>query len=236
MRKTLALLFGLTALAGPMLVTSAYAASQDEEEARGRAQADAEKRKKQKEKEWDTSQADLPSVKNAGPCPFVKVLYDAARYQEFKEGRETPAATGFTGEIGDIAAACQYKGTEPIKVQVAIRFDLGRGAAADGRSKDYRYWVAVTRRNASVIARQEFAVKGDFPAGKDRISVTDKVDGIVIPRGDSGTSGENFEILVGFDVTPQMAEFNRLGKRFRVNAVAPAAVAQASPSGTTAAK
>ena len=32
------------------------------------------------------------------------------------------------------------------------------------------------------------------------------------------TSGANFEILVGFDVTPQMAAFNRLGKRFRPNA------------------
>ena len=32
------------------------------------------------------------------------------------------------------------------------------------------------------------------------------------------TSGANFEILVGFDVTPEMAAFNRDGKRFRLNA------------------
>ena len=51
-----------------------------------------------------------------------------------------------------------------------------------------------------------------------------------LPRGDATTSGENFEILIGFDVTPQMAEFNRLGKRFRVNAVAPTAVAAAAPA------
>lgn len=237
MRKTLALLFGLTALVGPVLVTTmAYAASQEEEEARGRAQADAERKKKQKEKEWDTSQADLPSVKNAGPCPYVKVLYDAARYQEFKDGREAPASTGFTGEINGLSATCQYKGVEPIKVKVNVHFDLGRGPAAQGRSKDFRYWVAVTRRNNSIIARQEFAVKADFPEGRDRVVVDDSVDGIVIPRADATTSGENFEILVGFDVTEQMAEFNRLGKRFRVNAVAPAAVAAAAPSGTPAAR
>ncbi len=237
MRKTLALLFGLSALAGPLLVTTvAQAQSPDEQEARGRAQAEAERKKKQKEKEWDTSQAQLPSVKNAGPCPFVKVLYDAARYQEFKDGRESPAATGFTGEIGGLSASCQYKGTDPIKVQVDVRFDFGRGAAAEGRSKDYRYWVAVTRRNNSIIARQEFAVRADFPSDKDRISVVDKVDGIVIPRADGTTSGENFEILIGFDVTEQMAEFNRLGKRFRVNAVTPSAVAAATPSGTPAAR
>jgi hypothetical protein len=43
-------------------------------------------------------------------------------------------------------------------------------------------------------------------------------------------SGSNFEILVGFEVTPEMAEFNRLGKRFRVNAVAPLASATPAPA------
>ena len=41
---------------------------------------------------------------------------------------------------------------------------------------------------------------------------------IIIPRANNTISGSNFEILVGFDVTPQMAEFNREGKRFRITA------------------
>ncbi len=56
-----------------------------------------------------------------------------------------------------------------------------------------------------------------FQPGQDRLYVTDKVQSIVIPRGAVNTSGANFEVLVGFDVTPQMAAFNREGKRFRVN-------------------
>ena len=54
--------------------------------------------------------------------------------------------------------------------------------------------------------------------GQDRVYVTDTVQSITIPRGAVNTSGANFEVLVGFDVTPQMAAFNREGKRFRVNA------------------
>jgi hypothetical protein len=54
---------------------------------------------------------------------------------------------------------------------------------------------------------------------------TEDVTGIVIPRADVHVSGANFEVLVGFDVTPQMAEFNRNGERFRVNAAAPQAQA-----------
>ena len=50
-------------------------------------------------------------------------------------------------------------------------------------------------------------------------------------------SGSNFEILVGFDVTPEMADFNRLGKRFRVNAGGDVEVTKtASAAGTPSAR
>ena len=64
-----------------------------------------------------------------------------------------------------------------------------------------------------------------FPAGADRTMVRESVSGIVIPRANIDTSGANFEILIGFDVTPEMAAFNRDGKRFRVNAGKPAGAA-----------
>ncbi len=98
---------------------------------------------------------------------------------------------------------------------------------AQGSAKDYHYWVAVTERNSMVIDKQEFTVHANFPAGADRVFVEDKVLGIVIPRAKATTSGGNFEVLVGFDVTPQMAAFNRDGKRFRANALA-TSVASAS--------
>jgi len=98
-----------------------------------------------------------------------------------------------------------------------VLFTLGKGPQATSDSKTYRYWVAVTDRNKEVIAKEYFDLPVKF-GGKERVDVTDELDGIVIPRAAATTSGSNFEVLVGFDVTPQMAEFNRLGKRFRVNA------------------
>ena len=44
---------------------------------------------------------------------------------------------------------------------------------------------------------------------------------------DAKVSGTNFELLVGFDVTPEMADFNRQGKRFRPDAGETAQVAAA---------
>jgi hypothetical protein len=187
-----------------------------------RKQEQDDAKKKKKDKDWGDNQAALPQLRNAGPCPFVKTLYDAGRYVEFKDNREASANVGFTGEVQGISAGCQYKEDQPITVSMDILFELGKGPVAQGSSKTYHYWVAVTDRNRDVIARQNFDLPVNFPAGKDRVFVTDSISSVVIPRGSATTSGANFEILVGFDVTPQMAEFNRQGKRFRVNAGATA--------------
>jgi hypothetical protein len=181
-------------------------------------QAEDAARKSKAKKEWEDPQARLPALKNAGPCPFVKVLYDAARYQEFEGGREASNAVGFTGEIQGVSAFCEYKGDEPIKVQMEVLFAMGKGPAAQGDAKTYRYWVAVTQRNEAVLAKQYFDLPVEFPPGQDRVSVTEEFKNLIIPRAKATTSGANFEILVGFDVTPEMAAFNRDGKRFRVNA------------------
>lgn len=185
----------------------------------GRQEQDDEEaaKKKKRDEEWNQPSAPLPALRNAGPCPYVKVLYDAARYHEFAGGQESSNSVGFTGEIQGVSAACEYKDEQPIKVQTKILFTLGKGPQAHGDAKTYRYWVAVTDRNKEVIAKEYFDLPVKF-GGKDRVDVTDELDGIVIPRAAATTSGSNFEVLVGFDVTPEMAAFNRAGKRFRANA------------------
>ena len=170
----------------------------------------------------ESGPASLPSVRAAGPCPYVKVLYDAGRYVEFKDGKEASASVAYTGEIEGLSAGCAYKNDQPISVGVRLLFGLGRGPSAHESRKTYRYWVAVTDRNRGVLAKQYFDLPVSFPSGQDRVSISQDVSGITIPRADVKVSGSNFEVLVGFDVTPAMAEFNRQGKRFRANAgVAP---------------
>ena len=190
--------------------------------------ADDPAAKKKKDDEWGDKQAPLPALRNAGPCPYVKVLYDAARYVELKDNREAAAAVGYTGEIQGLSSSCQYKGDEPIKVEMEVLFGLGKGPQAPSSQKTYRYWVAVTDRNQEIIAKEYFNLPATFPAGADRTLITDKVYGISIPRARATVSGSNFEVLVGFDVTPEMVAFNRDGKRFRPNA-AVTATAAATP-------
>jgi hypothetical protein len=192
----------------------------------GGASSDDDKKKKD---DWGDKHSPLPTIQNAGPCPFVKVLYDAARYVELKDNREQFSAVGYTGEIQTLSSVCQYKNVDPIHVQMEILFALGRGPEAEGSTKTYRYWVAVTDRNHAVLQKVWFDLPVTFPAGEDRVSKIDTINRIVIPRQDAKVSGANFEVLVGFDVTPQMATFNRDGKRFLSDIGHAAQVAAANP-------
>jgi hypothetical protein len=78
--------------------------------------------------------------------------------------------------------------------------------------------VAVTDRNREILAKEYFDLPVTFAAGQDRVMVNESLEGITIPRVDQKVSGSNFEVLIGFEVTPEQAAFNRDGKRFRVNA------------------
>jgi len=161
---------------------------------------------------------DAATKTNSGPCPRAFALYDAARIVDFGGQPEQFANIRFTGEVDSIRSLCRYYDTEPIEADLEIQLSLGRGPAAGQASATYEYFVAVTRKNIDVINKQVFPLSVTFPAGADRVTVTERIDRIVIPRGSETTSGENFEIITGFVVTPEQRQFNAEGKRFRVSA------------------
>jgi hypothetical protein len=223
MRRSL--IIAAAALIGAVATLPATSYAQSRRPNSGDQQQDDQNKKKKQKEEWGDTQAPLPQLRNAGPCPYVKVLYDAGRYVEFKTGKEASADVGFSGEIQSISAGCAYKDDEPITVVMQILFELGKGPQAEGSTKNYRYWIAVTKRNQALIEKKYFDLPVKFQPGQDRVYVTEDVAQVTIPRAGLTTSGSNFEILIGFDVTPQMAAFNRDGKRFRLNAGANVAAA-----------
>ena len=69
-----------------------------------------------------------------------------------------------------------------------------------------------------MIEKQIFPITINFPAGENVVRATESVGEIIIPRANDTTSGANFEIIVGFVLTPEQIAFNADGKRFRVSA------------------
>lgn len=154
---------------------------------------------------------------NAGPCPLLGVLYDSSRLVEFTSPEERFANVAYTAEMRGVRGLCRYTGSNPIEMSLQIDMAFGKGPAAPRGARVYRYWVAVTRANLAVIDKQYFDVRVNFPRGQDRMAGSETIEKIVIPRANDTISGANFEILVGFDLTPEQLAFNRSGKRFRVD-------------------
>ncbi|HEY0053709.1 MAG TPA: Tat pathway signal sequence domain protein [Caulobacteraceae bacterium] len=213
MRRALVSLFIVTlGLIVPATDVLAQARRQD----RQRENDERQEQRDRRRREEQTVRGPLRVRPNAGPCPYVKILYDAARYVEF-EGAPSSANVGWTGEIEGVNAECRYREAEPITVSLDVLFALGRGPRATGDSRTYRYWVAVTERNSAILSKQYFDLPVTFEGGADRTQVNEQIARLVIPRADVSVMGSNFEILIGFDVTPAMAEFNRSGSRFRIS-------------------
>lgn len=169
---------------------------------------------------------------NVGPCPLMGVLYDNSRLVQFAQpNAQRYTNIAFTGEMDGVQGLCRYVEADPITMNMDITMQFGRGPAAAGAErKTYRYWVAVTRRGRAPIAKQYFDVDVRFPRGQDVVSHTEHISRIVIPRANAEISGENFEILVGFELTPDQLQFNRDGHRFRIDAASRSAQAPAQPS------
>jgi hypothetical protein len=160
------------------------------------------------------------STANIGPCPAVRVLYDAQRFVEL-DGPERFENVGFTGEIARVQSSCRYIGDDPITISLQMDMAFGKGPKAAGSTKDVVYWVSVTRKDLVPISRQRYTQRIVIPAGSDRVSAQSPVTTVVIPRANKDVAGNNFEVFVGFELTDAQLEFNRDGKRFRIDSGVP---------------
>ncbi|MFT4089858.1 MAG: Tat pathway signal sequence domain protein [Asticcacaulis sp.] len=214
--RSLLLGLSLTGVVAAALPMEAGAQSRDRDrESTENSAAD----RAQDEEEWGVKNLRLDKRRADGPCPYVKVLYDAARYHEFDNNVESSANAKWTGQINGVASDCAYRGGAPIELEMIVGFSLGKGPKAEGTGYTYRYWVAVTDRDNAVLAKEYFDLPVQF-GNEQTVNIATRIENIVIPRASADVAGSNFEVLVGFDVTPQMADFNRQGKRFRFARVA----------------
>lgn len=159
---------------------------------------------------------------NVGPCPLMGVLYDNSRLVAFATPDSARYANiAYTGEMQGVRGLCRYVESDPITMNLDIDMSFGRGPAATADRQTYRYWVAVTRRGRAPIEKAYFDVDVRWRRGESVVTRTEQIEHIVIPRANAEVSGENFEILVGFELTPEQLQFNRDGRRFRIDAANP---------------
>lgn len=148
---------------------------------------------------------------NPAPCPNIFVLDLASRFVDFGGDAPSLDAVRYSGEFDDVITSCRYYADTPIYAQAAFAVSVGRSDASKEETYNIRYFVAVTRTNRDVIAKEVYELPVRFKRGERVVSLTQEIDEIVIPRAKSGTSGVNFEIAVGFALSEEQFRFNRSG-------------------------
>ena len=151
---------------------------------------------------------------NPAPCPNAFALDEAARMIVF-DGEPSLDTVAWSAEVTDVRTSCRYTTDRPIQAQVEVDFAVGRGPAADGETLDVTYFVAVTRRDKDLIAKEEFTVPVTIREGRATTDLTERIREITIPRLNENTSGTNFEIAVGFALSREQLLYNRSGRSLK---------------------
>jgi len=147
-----------------------------------------------------------------GACPDTGILADANRIVKFYgDGRDLPDVH-FRADISDVRSQCDYGrtgGQRYVYTRVRIDFNAQLGTASRPEPVSIPYFVAVIdRATQEILIRETYSIVAPFEGTRTAISQTDSIDRITIPV-DTVADGGFYEIIVGFEVTPDELDFNR---------------------------
>jgi hypothetical protein len=143
-------------------------------------------------------------------CPRASIINDGASVTRFRDGpgRDLTDVT-MQAEIVDIAVECDYdrRGVD-VALQVAIA--ATRGPADRSRAADFDYFVAVADPQRNILAKEVFRVQFKFAPNEQRVGTVDEIEPRIPLK--SRADGVEYQIIVGFQLTPEEIEWNRTRK------------------------
>ncbi|NQV46821.1 MAG: hypothetical protein HQ504_03480 [Rhodospirillaceae bacterium] len=148
------------------------------------------------------------------PCPKTTVLADASSVTRFinATGRDI-IDIDFEGTISGLSGSCAYNidedtGEGVINLEARPEFKISRGAANKTRQVEFLYFASLVDAEGQVIEKQTFPFALKFKGNKTTIVDEDAPLELTIPVK-FGQSGDDFNILVGFQISREELEYNR---------------------------
>ncbi len=143
-----------------------------------------------------------------GPsCPRVGVLADASQLIQFA-GTADLGGPVFRAEMVNAAANCDYR-RKHVQMALAVQVHAMRQVAGGANVYPSRYFVAVVGAGERILTKQTFDLPIAFENGKRQAVLRDSVEEIRIPVK-SKEAGATYEVLVGFELTPDQVIYNRV--------------------------
>jgi hypothetical protein len=140
-------------------------------------------------------------------CPRATILGDGATITQFRDGPGRDLTDVLAqAEIVDAAVDCDYD-RSGVDVSMQIAIAATRGPADRARVADFDYFVAVADAQRNILAKEVFRVRFNFPDTQSRVGTVEQIEPR-IPLKDRA-EGVNYQIVVGFQLTPEQLEWNR---------------------------
>ncbi|HEX2116887.1 MAG TPA: hypothetical protein VHM01_20990 [Alphaproteobacteria bacterium] len=153
--------------------------------------------------------AALLSACNRTPpaCPRASIISDGSTVTKFREGTGRDLTdVVMQGEIVDVAVECDYdrRGVD-VALQVAIA--ATRGPADRSRVAEFDYFVAIADPQRNILAKEVFRVRFQFQQNQARTGIVEDIEPRIPLK--SRAEGVEYQIIVGFQLTPEEIEWNR---------------------------
>lgn len=140
-------------------------------------------------------------------CPRTAILGDAEKITIFKpgDGRDLIDVL-FEAEITELVSQCRNLEGRIVS-DLAFNLIATRGPAATRREGTFRFFVVVSDATGRVLAKESFSSRIAFEENRRRAGIREEIEQN-IPLA-ANASGTDYEVLVGFQLTPDQYEFNR---------------------------
>ncbi|HWX48754.1 MAG TPA: hypothetical protein VNZ61_11920 [Roseomonas sp.] len=149
-------------------------------------------------------------LRNAtAPCPRVAILSDAADLTRFRPGGgQDLTAMELNASLSGFQAKCDYAPERAgLDVTLTPNFTAERGPAAQGRTAEIPYMVAVVEDGNRILSRATYTIQVEFPPNVSRSRSEGEELSIRLPG--TPQSAAQKSILLGFVLSPEELALNR---------------------------
>ena len=146
------------------------------------------------------------------PCPRIAILGDGADLTRHRPGAPPDLTSMMVdARVAGFEARCDYasRARDALEVRITPRFDAERGPAAESRTAELPWFVAVTdSADTTVFQRVSGSTRVNFPPNVARAVVTGQPAVLTLPIGE-GRRAADYIVRLSFQLTPEELALNR---------------------------
>lgn len=145
-------------------------------------------------------------------CPIVSFVDGLEKVTVFgAEGGADLSNVLYAAEVTQLAATCVFN-RKGATVSAAFLLLADRGLGDRERVARPDYFVVVTDPNGDVMAKEIFQAEIPFNDNRRRVGRKEEIEPFLPYQGHNGDF-TGYRVLIGFQLSPEQVEFNRLYRR-----------------------